>query len=410
MKTQMNHTSATHPHRTAHRADLKALTAAAMVLVCSATWAQDEPATPEGGVKLDNGVMVYPSLKLSYGYDDNVRASTVDAISASLMTLAASLKAELQPSESNRYSLGYDGVFTRYSGASDDDTNSHSLSATGAHTFSARSRLNWSLGHQEGADPRAEAVVESAEPDQWQANSVQVLYSYGAEGAQGRIETSYGLNRKRYQNNPDTTAVSDMDSHQVAGRYFWRVMPRTYLVAEARLAQTHYRVGTVNDNIDTRLLAGATWEATAKTQGSVKLGHQSKRFDQDTKADAKGLTYEASVEWKPLTYSVFTLTANRAAFDALADGDYDRNTSLGLSWNHQWNAALSSSLSVRNASSTFANSPRRDDTLTTSAGLTYGLSRRYSLGLDLAHTQRDSTKAGNTYKRNTVLVNLNAAL
>lgn len=406
----MNHTPSTLNLYAAVPSHRKVLATVALGMACTVAGAQDKQATPEGGVKLDNGVVVYPSLKLSYGHDDNVRASTVDAISASLMTLAASLKAELQPSDSNRYSLGYDGVFTRYSGASDDDTNSHSLSATGAHTFSARSRLNWSLGHKEGTDPRAEAVVESAEPDQWQANSVQALYSYGAAGAQGRIETSYDFNRKRYQNNPDTTAASDVDSHQVAGRYFWRVMPRTYLVAEARLAQTQYRVGTVNDNTDTRLLAGATWEATAKTQGSVKLGHQSKRFDQDTKADAKGLTYEASVEWKPLTYSVFALTANRAAFDALADGDYDRNTSLGLSWNHQWNAALSSSLSVRDASSTFANSPRRDDTLTTSVGLTYGLSRRYSLGLDLVHTQRDSTKAGNTYKRNTVLVNLNAAL
>lgn len=406
----MNHTPAALHLYTAAFFHLKAWATVALGMACAVAAAQDGQATPEGGVKLDNGVVLYPSLKLSYGHDDNVRASTTEAISASLMTLAAGVKAELQPGGSHRYSLGYDGVFTRYSGTSDDDTNSHSLSATGLHTFSARSRLNWSLGHQEGADARAEAVVESTEPDQWRANSLQALYSYGAAGAQGRIETSYGFNRKRYQNNLDTTAASDVDSHQVAGRYFWRVMPRTYLVAEARLAQTQYRVGTVNDNADTRLLAGATWEATAKTTGSVKVGHQSKRFDEATKADASGLTYEASVDWKPLTYSVVSLTANRAVFEALADGDYDVNTSLGLSWSHQWNAALSSRVSVRNASSKFANSPRRDDTLTTSVGMTYGLSRRYSLGLDLAHTQRDSTKVGNTYKRNTVLVNFSAAL
>ena len=55
-------------------------------------------------------------------------------------------------------------------------------------------------------------------------------------------------------------------------------------------------------------------------------------------------------------------------------------------------------------------STRQDDTLTTSLGVSYGLSRRYTLGLDVAHTQRDSTLAPNNYKRNTVLVCLNAAL
>lgn len=410
MKTRINHTAFPPPARTARQADLKSLTVAAVALACSVAWAQDGQPTPEGGVKLGEWGVAYPAVSLSYGYDDNVRASAAEPISSSVLTLAPSVRAELQRGGSSRYSLSYGGVYTRFSGARDDDTTQHRLGATGAHTFSARSRLSWSLGHQEGADARSEAVVESREPDQWRVNALGGVYSYGASGAKGRIETTYNFSRKRYQNNPETTAASEMDSHQLAGRYFWRVMPRTYLVAEARLGQTQYRVGTVNDNTDTRLLVGATWEATAKTTGSVKVGHQSKRFDEATKDDASGLTYEASVEWRPLTYSVVSLNASRAAFDALSDGDYDVNTSLGLSWSHQWNAALGSSLSVRSASSKFANSPRQEDALTTSLGMTYGLGRRYTLGLSLAQTQRDSTKAGNTYKRNTVLVNLNAAL
>jgi len=372
--------------------------------------AQDGQASPEGGLRLGEGVVAYPSVKLSYGHDDNVRASATNAISTGVVTLAPSLKTEIQPDNISRYSLVYDGVYTRYQDTSEDDTDIHVLSATGAHTFSARSRLNWSVGQQQGVDPRAEAVVESAEPDQWRATRLNALYSYGATGAQGRIETEYGFNRKRYQNNLATTAASDVDTHQLAGRYFWRVLPRTYLVAEARLAQTQYRVGTVNDNTDLRWLTGVTWDATAQTKGMVKVGQQRKLFDLDVKADATGLTYEASVEWKPLSYSVFTLSAGRAAFDALADGDYDRNTSLSLNWGHQWSSALSSRLSVRDVSSTFVNSARRDDALTTSLGVYYGLSRRYTLGLDLASTQRDSTIEGNNYKRNTVLVNLNASL
>jgi hypothetical protein len=407
----MNHTNTHLPSTaaTGPSAGLKTVAAVVMGMASTLALAQDGQSNPDGALKLGDGVLFYPSVKLSAGHDDNVRATQANAISSAVTTLAPNLKTEIKRS-SGLYTLIYAGSYTRYSDASDDAADNHDLNAAGAHVFSARSRLNWNLGYQDRVDARADAVAASADPDHWRGNSLNALYSYGAKQAQGRLETEYTYNNKRYQNNLATTAGSDVDTHQVAGRYFWRVMPRTYLVAEARVAQAQYRVGTYNDNTDTRLLAGATWEATAKTTGSVKLGQQKKNFDLGSKADASGATYEASVEWKPLSYSVFTLVANRSVFDALSDGDYDRNTSLGLTWGHQWNAALSSRVSVRDASSDFVNSARQDDTLTTSLGVSYGLSRRYTLGLDVAHTQRDSTLAPNNYKRNTVLVSLNAAL
>ena len=51
----------------------------------------------------------------------------------------------------------------------------------------------------------------------------------------------------------------------------------SYLVMDRTTAQC-----AVIDSV----LAGATWEATAKTTGSVKLGQQKKNFDLGSKADA----------------------------------------------------------------------------------------------------------------------------
>jgi hypothetical protein len=384
-------------------------TVAVLWLSALGAQAQEAPPTPDGAWRLANGVLVYPSVKLSVGRDDNVRATAEAPLSATVTTLAPTLKAEAQRG-SGLYSLTYGGTYTRYSGYQEDSTNHHDLTATGAHTYSARSRLNWSLGWQDAVDPRADAVGASTEPDQWRGLNLSALYSYGAQQAKGRIETDYRYSNKRYQNNLDTTANSDVDTHQVGARYFWRVMPRTQLVAEARLGSAAYRVNKANDNTDTRLLGGVTWEATAKTTGSVKLGYQSKRFDAPGKADASGATYEASVNWKPLSYSTWTLTASRAADDALSTGDYEQSRNLGLSWSHSWGPALSSRLSVSDASTQYVNDPRQDDTLSTSAGLSYSLGRRYSLGLDLARTQRDSSLPNSNYKRSTVMVSLNAAL
>ena len=353
--------------------------------------------------------MVYPSVALTVGHDDNVRATQGDATSATVTTLAPKLRAETKQG-SSMYVLTYAGTYTRYSGSQEDNTNNHDLTATGAHTYSARSRLNWSLGYQDRVDPRADAVGASPEPDQWRGVNLSAAYSYGAQQAKGRIETDYGYSNKRYQTNLATTANSDVDTHRLGARYLWRIMPRTQLVAEVRLARADYRINKDNDNSDARLLGGLTWDATAKTSGSVKMGLQSKRFDAPGKANASGSTYEATVDWKPLSYSVLTLSANRAANDALSTGDYEQTRSLGASWTHQWSPALSSRLSLTEAATNYVNDPRRDDTLTTALGMTYSLGRKYSLGLDLTNTQRDSTLATSNYKRNTVLVSFNAAL
>lgn len=358
---------------------------------------------------LGEGVLLYPSVKLSAGRDDNVRAAETGALSATVTTLAPNLRLETQQRNST-YALIYDGAYTRYSGLNTDNTNNHDLKLTGAHEFSVRSRLNWSLGFQDRFDARADAAVPSTEPDNWRGSNLNSLYTFGAKGAQGRIEAELNLSRKRYQNNLATTVGSDLDTRQLAGRYFWRVMPSTYLVAEARAAVNDYRVGTANNNTDTRLLLGVTWEATAKTTGSFKLGQQRKDFDQVGKGDVSKSTYEASVTWSPLTYSVFTLTASRAAEDALSNGDYNQSRNLGLNWAHRWNSSLSSRVALTDAQANYFNSPRRDDTISASLGLSYDLSRRHSLGLDLVRTERDSTLSPNSYKRNTVFLSLRSAL
>ena len=391
---------------------LSAVMAAAVVLMgaaAPAAHAQTGQPSAEGGLRLAEGVLLYPSVKLSAGRDDNVRAVNEGAISSTATVLAPALKVEAK-NPSGLYTLGYNGTYTRYSSLSSDNTNNHDFAGSGAHEFSARSRLNWSLGYQDRVDPRADAVVASAEPDQWRGQNLRALYSYGANQAKGRIETAFSASRKRYQNNLATTANSDVDTQQVEARYFWRVMPRTFLVAEARLGMADYRVGTANNNTDTRLLAGVTWQATAKTTGQVKVGRQQKDFDSAAKTDASGATYEMSVEWKPLSYSVFTVTAERSLQEALSVGDYNQSRSLGLAWSHQWNSLLTSRVGLNDARANFVNSARSDDTLTTSAGIVYSLGRRYALGLDLVHTQRDSTQSVNAYKRNSVLVSINAAL
>lgn len=391
----------------------QAITCFTLLTATGLAVAQEGVPVPAGAMIIGEGLWLYPSVNAKLGYDDNVRATQTDTIGSSQFTLLPKLRAEAKTGATT-YNLTYSGEYTGYGNSSEDNFNNHDLQATGAHTLDVRHRLNWSLGFQDRVDPRSEPGNTSPEPDQWRGTSATALYRFGAEGAQGRVEVEYGFNRKRYQNNPATAASSDTDGNRLVGRFFWRVMPKTYLVTEAAFGRNDYRSGngsaTDNDNTDQRLLIGATWEATAKTSGTIKLGHQKKRFDGSGRTGASGFTYDAAVDWSPLSYSTLSFTAGRSADDSTSSGDYQKTQRLGVNWSHQWSSQWSSRVNLSQTSNKFVNDTREDDTLSSGLGLSYQFRRNIQLGLDYTHTRRDSTSVGADYKRNSVLFSVNAGL
>ena len=172
---------------------------------------------------------------------------------------------------------------------------------------------------------------------------VRALGIYGAQGAIGRIEGETSFMRKRYDNNRNTTVQSDVDLTTVSGRFFYRFMPRTSLVFEARNTWANYVSPlSTSDNTDTRLYAGLTWEATAKTTGTIKVGQAHKNFDDGSRKDATMGSWEGGLRWSPLTYSQFDLQSSRAPADSNGIGNYVINSGTTLVWNHKWASYISS--------------------------------------------------------------------
>ena len=359
------------------------------------------------------GVSLYPKVALVEGRNDNVLGDS-GSISSTFTSLQPELNA-MVGNKGDRYGLVYRGNYTRYSSSSADNFNNHSTEMYGDNVFTAREKLSWGLGYQVVNEPRGGTVGTSlhATPDRWHAPTARALFTYGAKGAAGKVELEGNLFKKTYENNLTDMAKLDVRTTNVAGRFFYRVMPKTSALVEVRQINNNYTgvTGAQPNNTERRYLAGVTWEATAATTGTVKVGRSQKSFS-DSTASLSGNSWEGSVRWVPLTYSTVDLMTSRTAGESTGVGTSLDNTNYSLAWTHNWSSQWATRLSAGKLKTDFVNSTpmRSDDTKNYGARLTYDMRRWLRFGLDYTRTDRTSSDTANNFVRNVTMFTVEGTL
>jgi polysaccharide biosynthesis protein VpsM len=357
-------------------------------------------------IRFDNGIFVSPSVQLGFGHNDNILGTTSNKLSSNIWVLNPKLVTELKHG-GDRYTISYLGSYGMYDAARADDYYHHEIWAAGDNHFTGRARLGWGIGYLDKTDARgATNRVASGEPDHWHAPVVRALGIYGAPGAIGRVEVESSWMQKRYENNRAYTESADVDLTTLSGRFFYRIMPRTSLIFEARNTWANYVSDTAypGDNMDTRLYVGATWDATAKTSGTIKVGRGFKSFTNSAVTDSSLASWEGSVRWSPLTYSTFDLVTSRSASDSSGIGSFVIDTGTALTWNHKWASYISSRASVGLIKTSYENDSRRDDTKNFGVGFFTELGYHTRAGIDWSYTDRKSNVDVNDFKRNVLML------
>lgn len=362
-------------------------------------------------IRFDNGIFIYPSAMIGLGRNNNVLGTNTNQRSSEFVVLRPELVTELK-THGDRYTLSYLGNYAHYTSAASDDFNHHEFWAAGDNYFTSRARLGWGVGYIEKTDPRGSTDrASSQEPDRWHAPIVRALGIYGAQGAIGRVEGETSFMRKRYDNNRNTTVQSDVDLTTASGRFFYRFMPRTSLVLEARNTWANYVSPlSTSDNTDTRLYAGVTWEATAKTTGSIKVGQAHKNFNDGSRKDATMGSWEGGLRWSPLTYSQFDLQSSRAPADSTGIGNYVVNSGTTLVWNHKWASYISSRANLGLLKSQYSGDVREDSTRNYGLGFFHEVGYRARVGLDWNRTDRNSNQDTYDFKRDVMMATLEVVL
>lgn len=392
------------------------IAAAAVATVCwcagSALAQQSSAAGVPAGIRL-GPVIAHPGVDFAIGHDDNLFFSDANKKSSRFRVFSPYLRLEGVPTP-HKFDvlLRYD--YGRYSRSPDDNYDDYALLGNADLVFTGRAGLRLRAEHRRGHDPRGSTDRPfGAKPDIFKNTGAEGIFGYGAPGAQGRIEVDAGYFERRYQNNRAFTEASDYDTRSGGGTFLWRVQPKTQLLFQAQRRDFDYRLASSTlDSEEDRLYFGARWEATAKTDGTLKIGRLKKDFRDSARQDISTGSWDVGVRWSPLTYSVFDLATSRQTTESTGFGDTIITKNHSLTWSHDWSSRVRTQLlgSLRNDDFRGAGVSREDDTRTVGARITYQFRRWLRFGAEYLHTDRDSNTAPFDYERNLILFTVGAVL
>jgi hypothetical protein len=366
----------------------------------------EAPAAPASagplGVRLgDSPVVFAPFLNLTAGYDDNVGLTNTNETSSPLYIISPGFLLDARDA-SRIFQLSYQSAIGRYEDSEDDSYTDHTMRASMDWAISSRQALRLGYDWVRGHDPRGatDRAAASSRPDKYRLRTPSVLYAFGSRGAQGRLELWYSNARKDYTNNRSSTFLADRDTEDYGGSFYWRVMPRTHALIELRQTQIDYQsTQSPFDSREDRVYGGVTWEATAATSGTIKVGNLRKRFDSGLPRFT-GSSWEALVSWSPRTYSRFDFYTSRQPIEATGLGRFILSDATGVTWTHSWSSLLSTALNARYQEDDYQGFNRKDEIKSLGAKVAYKFRRWMTLGAEFTHTQRDSNTPVFEYDRN----------
>ena len=358
-------------------------------------------------------LVVFPGVDFKYGNDSNIFLSNANKRSSNVSILSPYLLVEAKPTP-HKFALLMRIDHGQFRSSRDDDYNDYLLDGKGDMVISGRAGLGLHAEYRHGHDPRGSTDRPGgATPDEYDNKGIDGVFRYGAPGAQGRIELEGGRFNREYTNNRANTIVTDRDTTTYGGTFLWRVAPKTEILVQAKRGKIDYELATsTQDSTETRFYAGAKWEATAATSGTVKFGNMKKEFNNRVRQDFSGSSWDAAVTWKPLSYSVVDFVTSKQTNESTGLGDAIITKLYGVTWNHAWNSRFRTQLLANQRQDDFigGGATRADNTKTYGIGMSYQFRRWLRLGAEFTHAGRDSNNAAFNYDRDQFFFTLGATL
>lgn len=370
-----------------------------------------DPATGPTGTKLgDTPFFITPYLGVGAGYDDNLFLRNENEKSSTYYVFSPGFRLDAR-APSQAFQFTYQGQIGRYGQSEEDDYVDHTTRTQYDIALDRRNFLRAGVDYIRGHEPRGSTDRPlGSGPDKYRLVTPYLTYAFGAPGAIGRIEAYYSEADRRYTSNRAFTVGGDRETKELGGVFYWRVMPKTHLLAEARGTDISYRDSTSRFSGDERrYYAGVAWDATALTTGTFKIGRLQRRFDREL-SDFSGTSWEATVSWLPRTYSRFDFYTARQTNESTGLGNFILSSISGVTWNHAWSSFLSTGVDLRYQKDEYQGFPREDEVKLLGVKVGYRITRWLTLGAEYSHTQRDSNQPLFEYDRNLYLLTATASM
>lgn len=374
--------------------------------LCANAWALD----PQS-VKLGDGLTFTPTLQVSERYDDNFRAFNENEESSWVTSITPTFLLGAEGRKS-AYQLQYSAVGDIFHSSHDDDNTDHHLTGDAAYEFNSRNRLKLNAGYHRVEETAAQSTQtrRAQENDKYTTANVGGVYSFGAQTARTQLDLGANYQELRYQNSNGLNADKERDTTALTGTAYYRIAPKTRALVEARHTDYDYVSNDRLNSYNVALLTGLTWDATAKTTGTVKFGAERKYFDTSALNDNSGSMWEVGVKWMPRTYSTFNLQTRRALDEGDDGASAIQSQSTTLSWKHEWLDRLSSDVSFSYTDNEYQDYERDDQLSVFGVGLNYEMRRWLDIGIGYKYAKNDSSIDFESYERNIYSISFTASL
>ena len=246
----------------------------------------------------------------------------------------------------------------------------------------------------------------------FQTHQLNTKYRFGANGARGNIELGINYFDKRYTNYRENLPFSqtkkakynDFRSPSMTAEFYMRMAADTYWLIGTEQKKTTYITPNPNqisrDGLSSTYFTGVSWAISGKTTGVARIGVQDKHFDSVQREDFTGLSWDIGAEWTPQNQTLVSLSTKQAAINPDLYGDYNLQTRVHLTIEHNWNSYLKSDFSTSYLNEDYTGVDRKEDSYTLKVGVDYQFRRWLSVSGQWQFIEKESNWAGYSYDQN----------
>jgi len=296
-----------------------------------------------------------PALGLELRYDENIFKSATSVQSSLITMISPKLVIAAEPSK-HRFAIEYNGDFARYSDSGPDDYEDHHLEASADLNFSKRSKLELIGSYDDAHDDRGTVLTEGFDsalnippsPDEYELQKILGRFTLGSGTSKGRLVFEGASSDLEYTNHRDRTRFFDRSDVYGDAAFYYSVAPKISLLFDARLTDIDYSNDRpLQESLNSReyrYRAGVTWDTSAKTKGTIRVGYVQKEFTESALGDFSDPSWEVDVRWSFRSYSHFDVRTARYPSETNGGGNFVDNTLYSVAWEHEWGIRLKSRL------------------------------------------------------------------
>jgi len=346
---------------------------------------------------------IHPYASLQELLNDNVYSTSTDPKSDRISQITPGVQLQF-PFGVHRMEADYHLKSRKYGTYRGESTEDHFANGAVELYFGGRLSLKIDDTYSKDHEERNESATGFI--DGFRINAASVTAAYQLAG-RSKVQVDY----RRTNYNFMVADFRDRDEDLVAGYVYYRFLPKTSAFVEYDRRTIDYSAAAPDlDNTMKYILLGMTWEATARSKGTVKAGKVTKTFEDSAVEGPEKIVAFIDIDHKFTEYTSLLLSAKRDVNETRYFGaTYYVTTGFAAEFKHRFGAKLSGIARMSYGKDEFSpqTTTRIDKTMMEGAGLRYLMHDWIEIGADYGYRSRNSNIDVNDFREKQSVLSVN---